>query len=189
MIFVPKLTRAQNPFADVTIAQPLEMASGGSGPDVWYDVEEPGDTDSASVGTVDALEWSAVTVTTGGSATKARIYLGDNVGSPSVNLKMGIYAAGGGSVLASGSVSNAGQLGDNTYQEVTFDTPVSVSSSTQYLIAWIASTNADNLGYRYLAGAGNWKAKLSFGYGNFPGNLPAPDFDLSRAYAVSLYVD
>jgi len=160
-----------------------------SGPNAWYDVETVANTDTDANGTVDALEWSSVTVVTGGSATKARIYLGDNTGTPSVNLKMGIYAAGGGAVLASGSVANAGSAGDNAYVEVTFGTPVNVSSSTTYLVAWIADAGALDLTYRFKNGSGNWKAKLSYGYSNFPGTLPTEEtFSLSRGYAVSLFV-
>jgi len=166
----------------------LGRSGSACGPNTWYDVATSGETDTPASGTDGALEWTTVTVTQCGSADKARIYLGDNVGTPSINLKMGFHAAGGGAALASGSVANAGSGGDNAYVEVTFGTPADVTSSTNYIIAWIAETGSTDLTYRYLNGAGNWKAKLSFGYGSYPGSIPAEDFSQSRKYAVSLHV-
>lgn len=157
-------------------------ASGG--PNTWYDVETFANTDQFFGSTIDALEWATVTVAQGGSATKARIYFADNGGGG--NIKIGIYAAGGGSVLAYGTGNIAdGTCCDNAYLEVTFGTPVTVTA-TSYLIAWISDSGS--LSYRYKGSSGNWKAKLSYGYSSFPGTLPSPDFSLSRGYAVSLFV-
>lgn len=172
--------------AATNIINPYRFVVAG-GP-TWYDVETFANTDTTSFGTTDALEWTSVTVTTGGSATKVRIYLGDNSGGG--NLKMGLYAAGGGAVLASGTgnIANASS-NDNAYFEITFGTPVTVTSATTYIIAWIGDAGATELSYRQRAGTGSWNAKLGFGYATFPAALPgAADFTLARNYAVSLYV-
>lgn len=185
LMFLPLVAGAPPPFA-LTGPKFLAVPVAASGPNAWYDVETQANTDTDASGTVDALEWAVVTVAQGGSATKARIYLRDNSGGSTI--KMGIYAAGGGSVLASGTATIAdGTCCDNAYLEVTFGTPVTVTATT-YLIAWIGTTGVDQLNFRYKASSGNWKSKLSYGYSSFPGTLPSPDFNLSRGYAVSLFV-
>lgn len=182
-IFVPELIRGQVP---IPIGQFDQKPS--SKTPTWYDTEPQAATDTDASGTVDALEWSSVSVTIGGSATKARIYLRDNsVGS--ANLKMKLYEVVGGASKASGTVSIPDTNAiDNAYLEVTFGTPYTVASSTTYLVAWIGDAGASFLNYRYKAGVDNWKAKLAFGYTTSPDTLPTGDFSLSRGYAVGLYV-
>lgn len=182
-LFVPAIFGIYVPSVKAASRRALleaKVLSAAGGPNTWYDSEIQANTDTSASSSTDSLEWVPVVVAQAGSATKARIYLKDN--SATQGLKMGVYANAGGAVLASGSVSASV---DDAYTEVTFGTPVAVSAAT-YLVAWIV--DGGGLEFRYKASSGNWKAKLGFGYSSFPGNLPSPDFDLSRGYAAGLFV-
>jgi len=177
MAYWPQNFQPRVPFLD-TIG-----GGGGGGDPQWFDVETVGNTDTDAGTSVDATEWSPITLGAG-DATKGRIWFQTCAGSGS--FKMGLYSNDGNTLLASGEVSYT-TADDAVFKEITFDTPATVSAGS-YLIAWSFSTV--DPGIRRKAGVGNWKSKLSHPYANFPtATLPSPDFDLARNYAVSVYVE
>jgi len=170
--------------ADTTVVVGQPAAAPAGGPAVWYDVETVANTHTDGGSAVDATEWSAVTVGVAGTATKARMYFVNSLGSG--NFKMALYNASGTTVLASGSGTHTA-ADDSVYVEITFTTPVAVTA-TSYLIAW--SFDNGNVFPRYKASSGSWNAKLSQSYASFPFTpIGTPDFTFSRGYAVSVYVD
>lgn len=176
-IFVPKLSAqlARNPGFYGT----NRVAASGGG--AWTDCITPGstDTDGFSV----ATEWQWMDIALGaGTYTKARIYL-SAVGGGN-NIKMALHAPGAGGALLANGTATSGSAG--AYTEITFGTPYAGSAAT-YHIGWEA--DGANLTYRYLNGAGSWHSDAATAYAAAPPSpLSTPVFDLSRNYAVGVFV-
>jgi len=168
------------------LGQRVAIPAGG-GPDAWYDIEVSANRDTLAA-YVPASEYvsAVVTVSQAGTATKARVF-SNNFGGTTQNIKMALYASGGGAPIASGTVSIL-STDDDVYKEITFDTPVAVTATT-YILAWCA--DSANVGWYHNAGVGATDIYTGVGYSGFPENpLDTPTFpDLSRNACVSLYVD
>jgi len=156
----------------------------GGGPDTWYDSIAQASTTSDIGSSATSVLWSKVTVASGGTATKLRVYIGTAFGGGDV--KMGLYTSGG-VLMDSGIVTTTT---GSQYYEVTLDDSDAVTA-TDYYIAWTASSvNVGN--FRYATGFTSGDSKYAEGqtYADFPpANLPTATGDLDWHMAVGVYVD
>ncbi len=158
--------------------------AGGGGPNVWYDVESSGTTDTDNFSASGFYFWSSIVPAASGTATKIRIFSSVNMVS-AANLKAALYNSGATSLLAS-APSTAATF-PNAYTELTFTSSVAVTASTTYKIAW--TTDSDNMAFRYLLGAGT----VNYAGGAYA-DFPVADLSIlsggtqGKSYAVGVFV-
>jgi hypothetical protein len=157
------------------------------GPNVWYDAVAPGSTNNGTgVSTEGNTFAGKVVVTTGGTATKVRIYC-EFMNDTAASVKVGLFDLSG-NRLGSGSRTLSGLVND-AYVEVTLSVSATVTSATTYYVGWMCSNGVGFTG-RYLSGqpSGTSGDNFTETYAGFPsasvswGSLP-------WAIAVGIYVD
>ena len=167
----------------IPVGQFAKKPSAAGGPMAWYDIETSANADTDDSGPWSRLNWSAVTVGQGGSATKIRVYIHDRTGA--CDVKAALYDNSGN--LISGASGTASTVGAAQYLEITLGTPATVTATT-YKIAWMYSTALATAWYK--AGSGSFDFNSSELYANQPvATLPSSSGPLTRGYAVSLYVE
>ena len=125
--------------------------------------------------------WVVISAPVSGSATKARVYISTFYGA--CDVKFALYDNAGTSLLANGVATASG---GNAYLEITFGTPVSVTSGTSYRLAYMASTDIDG---RYLSGEGELHVASSGTYAGFPpASLPSDIGPFTRRWVVGFYI-
>lgn len=158
-------------------------AGGGGGPDAWYDGVAPGSTTLDSFSNNSIMLWTKVTVVSGGTATKLRIYVGSLFGA-SGNCKAALYAFDG-TLMDSGTVNIT--AGDQ-YFEITLDDGDTVTA-TDYFVAWQPDAVLE-CRWRYLDGFTDGDSEYaSISYASFPpASLPS-GVELDWHIAAGVYVD
>lgn len=147
----------------------------------WYDSVLAGATDSETSLTPGFYRYCSITVTTGGTSDKARFAAGTYGGSD--NVKMALYSADLSTLLASGTLNSVSS--GNQYFEVPWDTPVVLSSATNYALAFTNEIGFVQL--RYLAGGGASDVN-SCAYGSFPPSSLSSLFPNSNAFALGVHI-
>ncbi len=186
LCFLATAASGQADYSLLLLLNPPTAAAGG--PDVWYDVEPNATANSEDGGSGTRLNWAAITPAQSGTCTKLRVFATNMTAA--VDVKMTLYNNDG--TVISGATGTVSSLtdGSSAYLEVTLGTPASVTGSTTYKIAYIASNN--NLTTRYLNGSGSFSFNNTtfLAYGSQPETpLPTDAGPITRSIAIGMYVD
>lgn len=180
-LFVPADRFHAYDFRDLPWMKAIQPVASGGSP-AWFDIATVAEADTTSGISTAAPNWSSVTPSLTGSATKSRVYIQNRFGA--ANVKMALYDNGGAIITGASGVSAS--VAGGQYLEITFGTPASVTASTAYKLAWQAENiNVDG---RYLAGAGALSTGTGL-YSDFPtANLPTDIGPFAQKWVVSLWV-
>ena len=171
------------PFMQPQFRRGRAAAGGGGGPDVYYDIETSANANANRSSNSSLAFWQTVTVTTGGSATKVRWYCRAYYGGTET-VEVALYDSAGTSLLASGSGSVTG----TGYKDIIFDTPATVASATDYIIATAFNGGSAELGFNSAAGTYSLDTNAG-GSASFPFATLAADSTPAGKLVMGVYID
>lgn len=158
----------------------IGSGAAAGGPDTWYGPTR--NADSGFTGSTTA-SMQSVEVTTGGSATKLRAYLG-SIDTGNANAKLAIYNDAGTSLLGSCTITG---YTENALNECNIGSPPTLSSSTRYRLAVLPEGSAQ-IGYDNANSAfGFFQSGLT--YAAFPPATLSGTDAADEDWAIQVYVD
>jgi hypothetical protein len=151
--------------------------------DAWVDAVASGSTDGSAPVADGLVQGSPITTVTGGSCTKLRVYL--NFVNATTQMKCALFDASG-NALGSGVATPAG---DAQYTEFTLSSPVTVTSTTTYIVGYMANGGPGGEQGAWLTGQPSGSRKVNFTevYATFPSAFVSfsPDTQLN---AVGMFI-
>jgi methionine-rich copper-binding protein CopC len=157
-------------------------ASGGAGPNTWYDVETFGNSDNSQFEGNTSYGYSPITVISGGTATKIRLYIA--VSFADTAAKVALYNGTGSGVAVLSAGTNTIANGFSGYKEFDLVPAQSITAGT-YTIAWEFLTTDAATRYKAVTGTFGF---TSYSYASFPPSPFVAGTELSRNYVVSIFV-